>query len=267
MRYALGVEYDGGDFQGWQRLEKPGAPVHTPSVQSTLEAALAAVANAPIDTVCAGRTDAGVHGQCQVVHFDTEVVRAPRGWTLGATANLPPSICVRWCVPVADDFHARFSARARRYRYVLLNRAVRPALGRQLLSWERLPLDAAAMHRAAQALLGENDFSAFRTVHCQARHPMRELQSIAVTRQGEQVIVEVQANAFLHHMVRNIVGSLLLVGRGEQPEGWIAELLAGRDRALAGPTAPPQGLVFVGPLYPAAWGLPGEVTLRGERND
>ncbi|TAA11195.1 tRNA pseudouridine(38-40) synthase TruA [Pseudoxanthomonas winnipegensis] len=262
MRYALGVEYDGGDFQGWQRLEKPGAPVHTPSVQSTLEAALAAVANAPIDTVCAGRTDAGVHGQCQVVHFDTEVARTPRGWTLGATANLPPSICVRWCVPVAEDFHARFSARARRYRYVLLNRAVRPALGRQLLSWERLPLDAAAMHRAAQALLGENDFSAFRTVHCQARHPMRELQSIAVTRQGEQVIVEVQANAFLHHMVRNIVGSLLLVGRGEQPEGWIAELLAGRDRTLAGPTAPPQGLVFVGPLYPAGWGLPDEVTLR-----
>lgn len=166
MRYALGVEYDGGDFQGWQRLEKPGAPVHTPSVQSTLEAALAAVANTSIDTVCAGRTDAGVHGQCQVVHFDTEVVRTPRGWTLGATANLPPSICVRWCVPVAEDFHARFSARARRYRYVLLNRAVRPALGRQLLSWERLPLDAAAMHRAAQALLGENDFSAFRTVHC-----------------------------------------------------------------------------------------------------
>ena len=262
MRYALGVEYDGGDFQGWQRLGEPGAPVQTPSVQSTLEAALAAVANAPIDTVCAGRTDAGVHGQCQVVHFDTEVVRTPRGWTLGATANLPPSICVRWCVPVAEDFHARFSARARRYRYVLLNRAVRPALGRQLLSWERLPLDAAAMHRAAQALLGENDFSAFRTVHCQARHPMRELQSIAVTRQGEQVIVEVQANAFLHHMVRNIVGSLLLVGRGEQPEGWVAELLAGRDRTLAGPTAPPQGLVFVGPLYPAGWGLPDEVTLR-----
>ena len=265
MRYALGVEYDGSEFQGWQRLEKAGAPVHTPSVQSALEAALSTVANAPVDTICAGRTDAGVHGQCQVVHFDSDAPRTPRGWTLGATANLPPSICVRWCQPVAADFNARFSARARRYRYVLVNRPVRPALGRQLLSWERLPLDADAMHRAAQQLLGENDFSAFRTVHCQARHPMRELQSIRITRQGEQVTVEVQANAFLHHMVRNIVGSLLMVGRGEKPEAWIAQLLAGRDRTVAGPTAPPQGLVFVGPLYEAQWGLPDEVTWRGAR--
>lgn len=262
MRYALGVEYDGSDFNGWQRLEKAGAPVHTPSVQSALEAALSSVANAPVATVCAGRTDAGVHGQCQVVHFDSDAPRAPRGWMLGVTAQLPPSVCVRWCQPVAEDFHARFSARARRYRYVLLNRQVRPALGRQLLAWERLPLDAEAMHRAAQALLGEQDFSAFRTVHCQARHPMRELQSITVTRQGEQVIFQVQANAFLHHMVRNIVGSLLLVGRGEQPERWIGQLLAGRDRTLAGPTAPAQGLVFVGPLYAPQWGLPDEVTLQ-----
>ena len=266
MRYALGVEYDGSDFHGWQRLTAHGEDGGPATLQATLEQALSSVAAHPVETICAGRTDAGVHAECQVVHFDSDAVRAPRGWMLGTTARLPPAMRIRWCAPVADDFSARFSARARRYRYVLLNRAVRPALGRQLLSWERLPLDAAAMHRAAQALLGENDFSAFRTVHCQARHPMRELQSIAVTRQGEQVIVEVQANAFLHHMVRNIVGSLLLVGRGEQPEGWIAELLAGRDRTLAGPTAPPQGLVFVGPLYPAAWGLPGEVTLRGERN-
>ncbi|HZF99038.1 MAG TPA: tRNA pseudouridine synthase A, partial [Pseudoxanthomonas sp.] len=152
--------------------------------------------------------------------------------------------------------------RARRYRYRLLNRAVRPALGRQWLGWERLPLDAEAMHRAAQALRGEHDFSAFRTVHCQAKHPRRDLQDIGVRREGQQVVVEVQANAFLHHMVRNIVGSLLLVGRGERPEDWLAELLAGRDRSVAGPTAPAEGLVFLGPLYEAKWGLPAEVTLR-----
>jgi tRNA pseudouridine38-40 synthase len=168
---------------------------------------------------------------------------------------------VRWCVPVADDFNARFSARARRYRYRILNRAVRPALGRQQLSWERLPLDADAMHRAAQPLLGENDFNAFRTVHCQAPHAMRDLQKLSIVREGEQVRVDIQANAFLHHMVRNIVGSLLMVGRGERPESWIAELLAGRDRTLAGPTAPAGGLVFLGPLYPRKWGLPEEVSL------
>ena len=167
---------------------------------------------------------------------------------------------------MADDFNARFSARARRYRYRILNRAVRPALGRQQLSWERLPLDADAMHRAAQSLLGENDFNAFRTVHCQAPHAVRDLQAISIVRDGEQVLVEVRANAFLHHMVRNIVGSLLMVGRGERPEAWIAELLAGRDRTLAGPTAPADGLVFLGPLYPAMWNLPVEVTM-GARNE
>jgi tRNA pseudouridine38-40 synthase len=168
-------------------------------------------------------------------------------------------------VPVAPDFHARFSARARRYRYSILNRPVRPALHRQSLTWERRPLDAEAMHRAAQALLGENDFSAFRTVHCQAPHARRDLQQISVRREGGVVTVEVQANAFLHHMVRNIVGSLLVVGRGEQPERWIAELLAGRDRTVAGPTAPSSGLVFLGPRYPAetclSSGLPTEISL------
>jgi len=162
---------------------------------------------------------------------------------------------------VVDEFHARFSAKARRYRYRILNRQVRPALYRQILSWDRRPLDADAMHRAAQSLLGENDFGAFRSAQCQALHARREMQSIAVRRQGEVVEVEVQANAFLHHMVRNIVGSLLMVGAGEKPESWIGELLAGRDRNLAGPTAPPQGLVFVGPLYPELWKLPDEVTL------
>ena len=261
-RYALGVEYDGSGFKGWQRLSKSGTPDDTTTVQAALEAALSSVADAQVDTICAGRTDAGVHAQCQVVHFDSDIVRTPRGWLLGATARLPPAVCVRWCQPVADDFHARFSARARRYRYTLVNRLARPALERQYLSWERMPLDADAMHRAAQVLLGENDFSAFRTVHCQSPHAMRNLHAITVTRQGERVTVEVQANAFLHHMVRNIVGSLLVVGRGERPEGWIGELLAGRDRTVAGPTAPPDGLVFVSPLYPAEWALPIEVTLQ-----
>jgi tRNA pseudouridine38-40 synthase len=262
-RYALGVEYDGSEYSGWQRLVRPGEPDlrGEATVQTTLEQALSFVAGAPIDVTCAGRTDSGVHAACQVVHFDSPVEREPRGWVLGTTSRLPPSVCVRWCVPVAPGFHARFSARARRYRYRILNRPVRPALQRQYLTWERRPLDADAMHRAAQALLGEHDFSAFRTVHCQAPHARRDLQHIALRRDGEVVEMEVQANAFLHHMVRNIVGSLLLVGRGEQPETWIAELLAGRDRTVAGPTAPSSGLVFAGPRYPVECQLPAEVTL------
>jgi tRNA pseudouridine38-40 synthase len=262
-RYALGVEYDGGEFLGWQRLAPPGAAelMAGKTVQSALESALSAVGDARIDTVCAGRTDAGVHARCQVVHFDTDAVRAPRGWMLGATSRLPPAVCVRWCQPVPPEFHARFSARARRYCYRILNRPVRPALGRQYLSWIRQPLDADAMHRAAQSLIGEHDFSAFRTVHCQAPHARRDLQTIAVERDGDEIRVDVQANAFLHHMVRNIVGSLIVVGAGEQAPEWIAEVLAGRDRTVAGPTAPSAGLVFLGPLYPAEWGLPGEVTL------
>ena len=263
QRYALGIEYDGGAFSGWQRLSPHGEPERTPlpTVQASLEAALAFVAGMPVATVCAGRTDAGVHAAGQVVHFDSPVHREPRSWVLGTTSRLPPAICVRWCVPVQPDFHARFSARARRYVYRVLNRPVRPALHRGTLSWERRPLDAAAMHRAAQSLLGERDFSAFRTVHCQAAHARRELQRIEVRRVDDVVEVDVQANAFLHHMVRNIVGSLLPVGRGDRPEEWIAEILEGRDRTRAGPTAPPTGLVFVGPRYPACWNLPLEVSL------
>src|SRR5688500_12545926 len=264
MRYALGVEYDGSDFLGWQRLSKPGAEPGRPleaTVQQALERALSSVADMRIDTVCAGRTDAGVHAACQVVHFDTEVVRDPRGWVLGTTTRLPDAICVRWCQPVAVDFHARFSARARRYRYSILNRPVRPALGRQYLSWWRRPLDFAAVHRAAQAVGREPDFSAFRTVDCQAPHARRDLHDIVVRRNGDEVVVEVQANAFLHHMVRNIVGSLLLVGRGEAGEDWLGELLAGRARTVAGPTAPTAALGVVGPEYPQEWGLPAEVTL------
>lgn len=267
MRHALGVEYDGSGFCGWQRLNKPvdpacpqRAPRSEPTLQVALEQALSMVADAPVATVCAGRTDAGVHATCQVVHFDSDAARSPRAWVLGTTSRLPGSMCVRWCVPVADDFHARFSARARRYRYRILNRPVRPALGRQYLSWIRQTLDAGAMDRAARVLLGEHDFSAFRTVHCQAPHARRDMHAISVTRDGDEVVVDVKANAFLHHMVRNIVGSLLMVGAGDRPEEWIAELLAGRDRSLAGPTAPAAGLVFLGPSYPAHCNLPAEVT-------
>jgi tRNA pseudouridine38-40 synthase len=259
MRLALGVEYDGTGSSGWQRLTPAGGQLPDGSLQTALEAALARVADTRIDTVCSGRTDAGVHARCQVVHFDTDVRRDPRAWVLGTTANLPPTMAVRWCVPVDASFNARFSARARRYRYRILNRSTRAGLERQYLGWERAPLDAAAMDEGAQALPGERDFSAFRSVQCQASHARRNLQAISVARRGEEVVVEVQANAFLHHMVRNIVGSLLVVGRGERPPGWIGELLAGRDRTLAGPTAPAQGLLFMGPRYPPEWGLPREV--------
>ncbi|HTA64287.1 MAG TPA: tRNA pseudouridine(38-40) synthase TruA [Xanthomonadaceae bacterium] len=255
MRLALGIEYDGTGFQGWQRLS------HANSVQSAVESALSFVADAPIEVQCAGRTDAGVHALCQVVHCDTAAQRPPRGWMLGANSRLPCSVTVRWAVPVPDAFHARHGARARRYRYRILNRPVRPSLQRDYLAWERLPLDAEAMHRAAQVLLGEHDFSAFRAAQCQATHAMREMQQISVRRDGEEVVIDVRANAFLHHMVRNIVGSLLPIGRGERPEWWMGELLRGRDRTVAGATALPQGLTFIGPLYPAHWGLPAEATL------
>ncbi|WHZ18887.1 MAG: tRNA pseudouridine(38-40) synthase [Rhodanobacteraceae bacterium] len=255
MRVALGIEYDGTDFLGWQRL------AHGPSVQAAVEAALAFVADHPVAVTCAGRTDAGVHARCQVVHFDTAAEREPRSWVLGATTRLPRAIAVLWARQVPDDFHARFSARARRYRYVILNRAVRPALDARFVAWERAPLDADAMHAAAQVLAGERDFSSFRAVSCQAAHARRCVTAIGVRREGAQVILEIEANAFLHHMVRNIAGSLLEVGRGERPVGWIAELLAARDRNLAGATAMPQGLTFLGPRYPSEWALPPEVTL------
>jgi tRNA pseudouridine38-40 synthase len=179
---------------------------------------------------------------------------------LGTSSNLPTSVAVLWAQPVPDDFHARFSARSRRYRYTILNRGIRPALDARYVTWERLPLDAARMHAAAQALIGEHDFSAFRAVSCQAKHARRLIKTLQIRREDAHVIVEIEANAFLHHMVRNIVGSLLVVGRGEQPEVWVAELLAGRNREVAGPTAAASGLTFIGPRYEKRWGLPAEVS-------
>ncbi|EIL87577.1 tRNA pseudouridine synthase A [Rhodanobacter fulvus Jip2] len=254
MRIALGIEYDGTDFFGWQRLKEG------PSVQGRLEQALSRVADHPVEVSCAGRTDAGVHGRCQVVHFDTPAQRDMRGWVLGSCSNLPDSMAVLWAQPVADDFHARYAARSRRYRYRILNRPVRAALEARYVTWERLPLDAERMHQAAQALLGLHDFSAFRALSCQAKHPHRTVLSVDVRRDGEYVTLEIEANGFLHHMVRNIVGSLLLVGRGERAVEWMAELLAGCDRQVAGPTGPASGLTFVGPRYEARWGLPPEVS-------
>ncbi|HVT33302.1 MAG TPA: tRNA pseudouridine(38-40) synthase TruA [Rhodanobacteraceae bacterium] len=255
MRIALGIEYDGTDFFGWQRL------AHGPNVQGTVERAISFVAAHPVEVVCAGRTDAGVHARCQVVHFDSDAVRDERAWMLGANANLPPSVAVRWARVVGDDFHARYGARARRYRYRIVNRPFRAALDARHAAWERVPLDLDRMRAASSALIGEHDFTAFRTVACQARSPSRCVSDIAMTRSGEEVAIEIEANAFLHHMVRNIVGSLLPIGRGEQRPEWLAELLAGRDRSKAGPTAPPQGLAFLGPRYPARWNLPSEVLL------
>ncbi|HEX5693705.1 MAG TPA: tRNA pseudouridine(38-40) synthase TruA [Arenimonas sp.] len=258
MRYAAGIEYDGSGFLGWQRLAEG------PTVQAAVESALGFVVNHRLDVTCAGRTDSGVHARCQVVHFDTEAERTPYALRQGGNSRLPAGVSLLWCQPVAPDFHARYAARARRYRYTVLNRRVRPAMHRDYLTWERHPLDADAMHVAAQSLVGEHDFSAFRTVHCQARHARRNVHEVSVRRLEDRVVIEVQANAFLHHMVRNFVGSLLLVGRGEQPGAWIAGVLEGRDRTLAGPTAPSNGLVFLGPRYPHRWGLPDELGIDGD---
>ena len=255
MRIALGIEYDGTDFLGWQRLS------HGRSIQKDVEAALSFVAAQRIEVACAGRTDAGVHARCQVVHFDSEAARSERAWVLGATSRLAHDVAVLWARPVAGEFHARFCARARRYRYLILNRPIRAALQARYVTWERVPLDVDTMQAAVQVLLGEHDFSAFRAIACQARTPMRNVREIAVSRHGDEVAIEIEANAFLHHMVRNIVGSLLPVGRGERPREWLAELLHGRDHKQAGPTAPSSGLTFIGPRYPAGWNLPAEVTL------
>lgn len=252
QRIALGLEYHGGAFAGWQAQREPGLA----TVQETLEAALARVAAHPVSTVCAGRTDAGVHASGQVVHFDTDAERPLRAWVLGANAWLPQGVAVQWARAVAPAFHARFSAVHRRYRYLILTRAQRPALLAGAVCHERRALDAGRMHEAAQSLLGERDFSAFRGAGCQSRTPMRRVARIAVERDGDLLAIDITANAFLLHMVRNIVGSLLAIGRGERPVDWLAEVLEGRDRRCAGITAPAQGLYLVEVGYDAHWGLP-----------
>ena len=247
MRYALGIEYDGSDFLGWQS-QRQG-----PTVQDAVERALSAVADHPLRVVC---TDTGVHATAQVVHFDTEARREPRSWLLGANTHLPESVSLLWIQAVSDDFHARFSAFERSYRYTVHNRWVRPAVGRREASWYRRVLDAGRMHRAAQSLAGEHDFSAFRSAGCRARHAVREIKRIEVRREADRVILEVAANGFLYHMVRNIMGSLLEVGVGDREEHWMQAVLDGRDRTCAGVTAPACGLCLTGVRYPEAFGLP-----------
>ncbi len=250
MRIALGIEYDGNGYYGWQRQ----AEVDT--VQAQLESALSIVANEPISVQCAGRTDAGVHATGQVVHFDTNAKRGDGAWTLGVNVHLPDNIAVRWAKVVDDEFHARFSATARRYRYIIYNHNFRPGILRHGVSHYRGEIDEAKMHQAAQALIGEQDFTSFRAVHCQSNTPFRNVHRVSVTRQGMYVMVDIEANAFLHHMVRNIVGSLLEVGLGNQPISWIEELLALKDRTQAAPTAKPHGLYLVDVTYPESFELP-----------
>jgi len=251
-RVACRIEYNGSLFNGWQSQPHPNVT----TVQQTLEAALACVANRPLRVHCAGRTDTGVHGIGQVIHFDDPVGRSCKNWVYGTNANLPAAVRVHWAVPVPENFHARFSALSRRYRYVIANTPVRPALLAGQVIWQRRPLDAARMHEAAQALLGEQDFSAFQAASCQSSTPMRNVQRVAVERFGDLVAIDIQANAFLHHMVRNIAGSLMAVGDGRQSPGWISDLLAGRDRTLAAETAPPDGLYLVAVTYPEQFNLP-----------
>jgi tRNA pseudouridine38-40 synthase len=251
-RIVLGIEYDGSRHCGWQTQPSGCA------LQDALERALAEIAGQPVATVCAGRTDAGVHAAAQVVHFDAAVERPESAWVRGVNALLPAGMAVLWAREVAAEFHARYSARERRYRYLLLNHAVRPALAAGRIGWFHQPLDVEAMRAAARALVGLHDFSAFRSAECQASTPVRDLRAVTVERRGALVVFEFRANAFLHHMVRNLVGSLVYVGKGRHPPGWLAEVLAGRERARCAPTFDAAGLYLAGVAYEPHWGLPDE---------
>lgn len=250
-RVALALEYDGAAYHGWQ-LQKSGVP----SVEEALTRAVSKVADEPVELVCAGRTDAGVHGSYQVVHFDTGAERNLRSWVMGINTALPAGIAVHWAGNAPEPFHARFSAVYRRYRYVIFNGPVRPALLAPQVSWTFRPLDANRMQEAARHLEGEHDFSAFRAAGCQSRSPWRFVEFVRVYRRGEYVVMDVQANAFLHHMVRNFAGALMAVGQCRYPPHWVGEVLAAGDRRKAGVTAPPGGLYLVDVGYPAHFGIP-----------
>jgi len=249
-RIALGLEYDGSRFLGWQTQAGGGA------VQDVLQPALGAIAGEAISVTGAGRTDRGVHALAQVAHFDTTAARPGTAWVRGVNAFLPESVAVLWAREVDSEFHARFSALARTYRYRLVNRPVRPALEARHAGWYHAPLDIAAMREAARVLVGEHDFSAFRAAECEAKTPVRVVHSAVIEAHGGRVDFIIRANAFLHHMVRNIVGSLIYVGNGRQPPAWIGELLAARDRARAAPTFAPEGLYLERVEYDARWALP-----------
>ena len=250
MRLAVGIEYDGSGFNGWQ-FQNNGV-----SVQEKVEHALSFVADHPVRVVCAGRTDTGVHAVGQVVHFDTDARRSERSWVFGANANLPKSVAVVWAREVGESFHARFSAQARRYRYVIFNRPVRPTFLAYRVTWDHRLLDAARMAQAATCLLGEHDFNAYRASECQAKSPIRTVHELNVFRQDDLVIIDIRANAFLHHMVRNIAGVLMAIGAGEQPVNWSQQVLESRERALGGVTAPPYGLYLMHVDYGPEFDIP-----------
>lgn len=250
MRIALGIEYDGSAYNGWQ-MQKHGL-----GVQQVVEQALSNVADHPVKVVCAGRTDTGVHALEQVVHFDTTAEREMRGWVFGANANLPENVSVLWAKKVADDFHARFSAVSRRYRYMILNRAVRPAVNAGRVTWEYRNLDIETMQQAGSYLLGEHDFTSYRALQCQSKTPMRNVLQLDVHKEGDIVIFEIEANAFLHHMVRNIAGVLITIGAGEKPAEWSRQVLELRDRTQGGITAPADGLYFLKVSYPTHFAVP-----------
>jgi len=247
---AAVVEYDGTDFAGWQ------SQAHCAAIQDHVQQALSFVAGHPVEAICAGRTDSGVHAIGQVIHFDTLAQRAARAWVLGANTRLPPSIALQWAGPVDAGFHARHSALRRTYRYFIVNRSARPALQRLRAAWIQRPLDAPAMHAAAQVLCGEHDFSAFRSKECQSKSRVRKLFCVTVERHGDFLCCEITANAFLHHMVRNIVGTLIEVQRDHDPRGAMAEILRGRDRHRAGATAPPAGLYLWRVEHAGGHGIP-----------
>ncbi len=251
MRLALGISYNGQAYDGWQ--SQPSGR----TVQDHLEAALARFTAQPaVSTVCAGRTDSGVHGLMQVVHLDTDLVREPFSWVRGTNTFLPADIAVQWAHPVPDAFHSRASAIGRRYAYLMLESPVRPSIDAGRAGWVFRPLDGEAMRQAALLLLGEHDFTSFRASACQARSPVKHLRSVAITQRGAYWRFDFEANAFLHHMIRNIMGCLIAVGQGHKSPGWIADVLAARDRDAAAPTFSPDGLYFLGPVYEDIWGLP-----------
>ncbi|HLL12175.1 MAG TPA: tRNA pseudouridine(38-40) synthase TruA [Rubrivivax sp.] len=250
MRLALGITYRGQAYHGWQS-QPDGC-----TVQDHLEKALSAFADQPVKTVCAGRTDTGVHALNQVVHLDTQLQRDPFSWVRGSNRYLPRDVAVQWCRPVAPDFHARNSARGRRYRFLLLESAVRPALESGLVGWVFRPLDGEAMRQGAQLLVGEHDFSSFRAANCQSSTPVKTVRSIDVQRRGAYWRFDFDANAFLYHMVRNIMGCLVAVGQGAQPPAWLAGVLAAKSREAAAPTFPADGLYFVGPYYDESQAIP-----------
>ena len=251
QRIALGIAYNGRYYHGWQR--QPSGHI---SVQEKLEDALSIVANEPIKVMCAGRTDAGVHASAQVVHFDTVAQRPLRAWTHGGNMHLPDDVAVQWAQVVDEKFHARFSATARRYRYVIYNHALRPALMDKEVTWNYRPLDIVSMQKAAAHLVGTHDFSSFRAAACQANSPIRTMHHLNVIAAGDYIVLDVRANAFLHHMIRNLAGLLMKIGAGEAPPEWAMEVLIAKDRRVSAATAKPYGLYFVDAEYDDAFNLP-----------